>query len=692
MQVRVYAVKTESGWHTGMTLDWRVDAGYWLSEEGGKRRGKKLVVLQPALPIFIGLAMLEEFIENEEMDQWGKRGWTKYYRDALHSYRELLYLFTDSDRHGEEEWFTVMILEAPDSEPNAQAVKEGRQEAYRVAESAAVYRLEERVTRRGPALERLPEAGGALRASLQTDAWQLAEALQGRLVSDEELVSLMEDKGWQGWIPLRHTFIQLGCLHGWLEVRAGIMPVEDEGKRWASKAMSRWRTASAVYRCNRCGSTEDMTVSVCASCGSMECRTCTHCLNLGRIRSCSLLVAGSSFRPPAAASGRAAREEELGPRLAKWGLAPAQEAASTDALQYIGSVRRDIERGRSLDSGQAVTGTFLLWAVTGAGKTEMIFPLIEDALLYGGRALVATPRRDVVLELKPRIEKAFPAERVVTLYGGSPERWGEGRITLATTHQLLRFDRAFDLVIIDELDAFPYHIDPMLHRAAERVCRRGGVFVFLSATPPEAMQRQVRRGTLRHARVPVRYHRHPLPVPARIAMPAVALCLARGALPGALLRRMAESVGRGAQVFIFITRIRQVDGVVRLLQRQFPEIRVEGTSAADAQRGDRVLRFRERDIRMLVTTTILERGVTVPKSDVYILDADDKLFDEASLVQMAGRAGRSKDDPAGKVVFGSRQWNRAQRRAVRQIRGMNRLARRYGYLLPVYNGGRWRIG
>ncbi|NGP60104.1 hypothetical protein FLT15_17695 [Paenibacillus thiaminolyticus] len=54
-----------------MTLDWRVDAGYWLSEEGGKRRGIKLVVLQPALPIFIGLAILEDFIEDEEMDQWG---------------------------------------------------------------------------------------------------------------------------------------------------------------------------------------------------------------------------------------------------------------------------------------------------------------------------------------------------------------------------------------------------------------------------------------------------------------------------------------------------------------------------------------------------------------------------------------------------------------------------------------------
>ncbi|GAC41004.1 hypothetical protein, partial [Paenibacillus popilliae] len=374
MQVRVYAVRTESGWHTGMTLDWRVDAGYWLAKDGGKRRGRKLVVLQPAVPIFIGLAMLEDFTECEEMDQWGKRGWTKYYRDALHSYRELVHLFTDSDRHGEEEWFTVMILEGPDTEPNyAQAVRERRHEAYRVAESAAVYRNEEWRT---PALDRLSEAGGALRASLQADAWKLAEALQGRLVSDEELVSLMEDKGWHGWILLRHTFIQLGCLHGWLEVRAGIMPVEEEGRHWVRKAMSRWRTASvAVYRCNRCGSTEDMTVSACASCGSTECRTCMYCLNLGRIRSCSLLVAGSSYRPPAAVSWRAAREEELGLRLAKWGLAPAQEAASTDALRYIASMRWDMDGGRDHDSGQAVTGSFLLWAVTGAGKTEMVLPL-----------------------------------------------------------------------------------------------------------------------------------------------------------------------------------------------------------------------------------------------------------------------------------------------------------------------------
>jgi late competence protein required for DNA uptake (superfamily II DNA/RNA helicase) len=83
---------------------------------------------------------------------------------------------------------------------------------------------------------------------------------------------------------------------------------------------------------------------------------------------------------------------------------------------------------------------------------------------------------------------------------------------------------------------------------------------------------------------------------------------------------------------------------------------------------------------VLVTTTILERGVTIPKSDVYILDANNPLFDEASLVQMAGRAGRSGADPAGFVFYGAPTWTNAQRNSIRQIRRMNAIARRKGYL------------
>jgi late competence protein required for DNA uptake (superfamily II DNA/RNA helicase) len=202
----------------------------------------------------------------------------------------------------------------------------------------------------------------------------------------------------------------------------------------------------------------------------------------------------------------------------------------------------------------------------------------------------------------------------------------------------------------------------------------------LSATPPRNLQRQVSFGRLPHARVPVRFHGHPLPVPQHLTMNSVHLCIKKGGLPRAFIEALRRSLAREAQVFLFVSRIAHIEPIRGLLRRIYPEISIEGTSSEDPFRAGKVTAFREREIRILITTTILERGVTIPCSDVYILDADSGLFDEASLVQMAGRAGRSQEDPAGTVLFLSPQWTSSQRKAIDQIRKMNAIARRRGYL------------
>jgi late competence protein required for DNA uptake (superfamily II DNA/RNA helicase) len=293
---------------------------------------------------------------------------------------------------------------------------------------------------------------------------------------------------------------------------------------------------------------------------------------------------------------------------------------------------------------------------------------------------VATPRRDVVLELSPRLKVAFPDAQISTLYGGSSERFKQGNLVIATTHQLMRFSHCFDLVVIDELDAFPYHNDPMLAYAAAQCCKSNGKYILLSATPPITLQKEVQKGILPHAKVPARFHGHPLPVPNHIGMKGVEVALRTKQLPSALISSLRESVQRGAQIFLFVARIRHISPLIIVLKKYFPTLAIEGTSSEDDDRAEKVLRFRACDIRMLVTTTILERGVTVKKSDVYILDADSDLFDESSLVQMAGRAGRSSDDPAGLVVFSSVDWTKSQRKAIAQIKQMNTLARKRGYL------------
>src|SRR5699024_6821532 len=97
----------------------------------------------------------------------------------------------------------------------------------------------------------------------------------------------------------------------------------------------------------------------------------------------------------------------------------------------------------------------LVWAVTGSGKTEMIFPVITKALQAGKRICIATPRQDVVRELLPRCEQAFKHVDIDARHGGS-KSMGNAQFIIATTHQLIRYKRAFDLLIIDEIDAFPY--------------------------------------------------------------------------------------------------------------------------------------------------------------------------------------------------------------------------------------------
>src|SRR5699024_9347116 len=95
--------------------------------------------------------------------------------------------------------------------------------------------------------------------------------------------------------------------------------------------------------------------------------------------------------------------------------------------------------------------TRLLWAVTGAGKTEMLYEGIAYGLKNKKRIGIASPRIDVCLELAPRIKEAFPHTKIAVLYGGMEEKYGYTQLVIATTHQLYRFKEAFDVLIIDEV-------------------------------------------------------------------------------------------------------------------------------------------------------------------------------------------------------------------------------------------------
>ena len=552
-------------------------------------------------------------------------------------------------------------------------------------------------------------------------ARRAASCLAGQSLLPEEAQRVLMDElpgmKREEWLPV----VQTAHLLGWVELRAALAPCIPAGKHFSFPLSGRspaslhgsrrglrgWFEAlireplrrsiprsrehpltgkpprkperDGSLRCRRCGSGEEnMRRSPCASCGRV-CAVCEACLTMGRCRECELLIVG---RPERKGARLQLPEESLKPLLDRWKLSPAQRDASAQALAFI--IGKP-ERTRRPPAG--CDRRFLLWAVTGAGKTEMIFPLLDAVISAGGRALVATPRRDVVLELAPRLARAFGEDKLCVRYGGSPDRKRIAPLMLATTHQLLRYQEAFDLVLIDELDAFPYHGDPMLQFAAGKARRADGATVLLTATPPKELQREVKSGRLPCAKVPVRYHGHPLPEPRRLRLPEISRMLRTGRLPARLVRALRRSAEAGCSMFVFVPYVRQAEAFAELLRRHASSLglgagQIAGTSSQDAERGQKVQAFRNREVRLLVATTILERGVTVPRSDVFILDADNPMFDETALVQMAGRAGRSADAPDGRVVFAGRHFTFGQHRAIRHIRGMNRLARKKGYLVP----------
>ena len=72
-----------------------------------------------------------------------------------------------------------------------------------------------------------------------------------------------------------------------------------------------------------------------------------------------------------------------------------------------------------------------------------------------------------------------------------------------------------------------------------------------------------------------------------------------------------------------------------------------------------------------MTTTVLERGVTIKGLQVIIYNADHPVYDAASLVQISGRVGRKKEESDGEVIFIVTRENKAIKDAISDIKAKN---------------------
>jgi competence protein ComFA len=452
---------------------------------------------------------------------------------------------------------------------------------------------------------------------------ELQQHLYGRLLLPEE-------------IPFENKLLGEHIQNGYVSATPGI------------------RHADGQYLCTRCGNNDPFLFYrfPCSRC-EKKCAYCRACIMMGRVSECSKLYSwngpGFSFHIPADV-------------LAWEGtLSEGQKAASE---RVTAAVNNDEE--------------LLVWAVCGAGKTEVLFKGIEATLLSGKRVCIATPRTDVVLELAPRLKQAFPQIEVAALYGGSEDRHRLAPLTVATTHQLFRFQNAFDTIIIDEVDAFPYSIDASLQFAVKKAKKKTSAAIYLTATPSKKMQIACENGKLQAVTIPARYHRHPIPVPVMKWCGSWKKQFEKKAIPTVIADWIQQRLQLQTPILLFFPSIKMMEQALPLFQTLHGGL--QSVHSQDPQRKEKVTSLREGRIPGLLTTTILERGVTIPKLDVAVIGSEQPVFSESALVQIAGRVGRNVKNPTGNITFFHYGKSSAMVHAIKHIQGMNKEADRRGLL------------
>ena len=302
----------------------------------------------------------------------------------------------------------------------------------------------------------------------------------------------------------------------------------------------------------------------------------------------------------------------------------------------------------------------LVCAVCGSGKTEICLAVISYCIKHKLSVGFAVPRTNVCVELFNRFKNFFIKNKVISVYGGHHDVL-EGDLIVLTAHQLFRYRNYFDLLIMDEIDAYPFKGNDVLEHMFKNSVR--GNYILMSATPSKDIIDKISNDGGSVLSLYSRFHQHPLPVP-KVKIGNVLKLYYN------LLNELHVFLKQNKQVFIFVPTIDLSINISLFLKLFFHKGTYVNSKRKDAQKV--IDDFRKNKYQYLVTTAVLERGVTVKDLQVIVFKADHPIYDSASLIQIAGRVGRKKDAPEGEVIFLARENNKQIEGAVAEINTANK--------------------
>jgi transcription-repair coupling factor (superfamily II helicase) len=305
---------------------------------------------------------------------------------------------------------------------------------------------------------------------------------------------------------------------------------------------------------------------------------------------------------------------------------------TTDQVTAIVEVKRDMQRPRPMDR--------LVCGDVGFGKTEVAMRAAFKAVMAGKQVAVLCPTTLLAHQHGETFAERFrdfPVSVGVLSRFQSPRlikdltrRAREGQLDiLIGTHRLLSRDVRFGrlgLLVVDEEQRFGVR-----HKERLKELKTTVDVMTLSATPIPR--------TLYLALMGAR-DMSLINTPPRDRLPIhTELCaFSDEVLTEAVLRELH----RGGQVFFVHNRVETIDTVASRLQQLLPSVRIgvaHGQMKED-QLETIMQRFLAHEFDVLVTTTIIESGLDMPRVNTLIVDRADR-FGLAQLYQLRGRVGRS---------------------------------------------------
>lgn len=224
-----------------------------------------------------------------------------------------------------------------------------------------------------------------------------------------------------------------------------------------------------------------------------------------------------------------------------------------------GAARRICE---SVERGEG--RSFLLFGVTGSGKSEVYWKAIEHVVSQGGQAIVLLPEialtTQLVRQLRTRLGGLVAVLHSGLSLGERFDEWrrvaqGEARVVVGPRSAAFAPVEELDLIVMDEEQDDSYKQGHMPHYhtrvvVEERAKDSGATLVFVSATPAVETFYRAQQGELELLEMRERVFGAPLPEVMVVDMREEESRIASKALEEAL----AERLSKGEQVVLFVNR------------------------------------------------------------------------------------------------------------------------------------------